>query len=124
MKVLTTQEICDRNHAAPAVTAVRPKYVFSILLVVFMQLTWATEPASAIEEATAKIHSNVPTGVTIASIGPDGDGLEIRGTASANSDVAALMRYLDKEIGSPELQSLQRENNVSTFVLRVKKLNE
>jgi Tfp pilus assembly protein PilN len=100
----------------------RLKYLFSVLLVVLMQLVWAAEPASVIEEATAKIHSNVPAGVTIASIGPDGDGLEIRGTANANSDVATLMRYLDKEVGSPELQSLHRQDNISTFVLTVKKL--
>lgn len=98
------------------------RHIFSILLVVLTQLVWATEPASVVEAATTKIHSNVPAGVTIASIEPDADGLEIRGTANANSDVATLMRYLDKEIGSPELQSLHRQDNTSTFVLRVKKL--
>jgi len=101
---------------------VAARHIFSILLVVLMQWAWAAEPSSAIEEATAKIHSDVPAGVTIASIDPDGDGLEIRGTANANSDVATLMRYLDKEVGSPELQSLHRQDNTSTFVLTVKKL--
>ena len=100
----------------------RMKFLLSISLFVWMQLACAAEPASAMEEATAKIHSNVPAGVTIASIDPDGDGLEIRGTANANSDVATLMRYLHKEVGSPELQSLHRQDNTSTFVLTLKKL--
>lgn len=102
----------------------RLKYLLSILLVVLMQLAWAVEPASVIEEAATKINSNLPAGVTVASIDPDGDGLEIRGTANANSDVAALMRYLDKEVGPPEMQSLQREDSTSTFVLRIKKLKQ
>ena len=72
-------------------------------------------------EAADRISALRTDGVQIESIEEHDGYVDLSGTASDNPRIAALMRAIDAaDIGSPQLQVVMREGNVSRFELRVR----
>ncbi len=98
----------------------RIKIVF--LLMMLTQSVYGSDTSAEVDAAAVKIRSNLPANIELVSVERQGDGLTVRGDAASNADIAVFMRYLDKEVGSPTLESAQRNNSRSEFILIIKKL--
>ncbi len=62
----------------------------------------------------------IPVSVTLTDVQEKPDFLQIIGHACDNSDISSLLRAIDKaDLGSPNLQKVERKNGISYFVLRV-----
>ena len=79
------------------------------------------EPAS-MELAVKKVQAYDGGGIRIDAVSVESGMLNIRGRADENSDISRLMRYLDKNVGSPTLEYVKRSGSTSDFLLKVKKL--
>lgn len=68
-----------------------------------------------------RVRDVVPSGVTLTELEETPGSLRVTGHANGNADVAAFMRaLLQADLGSPELQQVEREGDRSRFVLRIK----
>ena len=62
-----------------------------------------------------------PASIEITALEEKDDAIVIEGKAPSNPDVAAYLKILDDKIGSPELQYVKRDGNISLFSIKVKK---
>ena len=96
-------------------------FVMSLLL---MPFTGIADTADAMFAAADLIRNYPDPSVIVDSVDVDDGVIKIRGKADANSDISAMMRFLQKEVGSVNLESVSRVDNVSSFYLTIKKLNQ
>ena len=76
-------------------------------------------PAS---DLTEQVKAVTPANIELTSVEEEeADTVLIKGKASENADIAAYLRVLDTEFGLPDLESIQRKDNVSNFVITLKK---
>jgi len=102
------------------------KSLVSIVAIVICTLATAVsaEPADAIEAAASKIRAYDAGGIRFGAISVEGGVIRVRGNANENSDVAALMRYLDAHVGAPSLEYVKRDGGNSEFLLTVRRLKQ
>ncbi len=79
--------------------------------------------AEKLEDVAAKIRNASPAYVTIASVEHKDGALLVSGNTSSPKNVALFMRYLDDEIGAPELNKMTTDDGNTTFNVTVKALN-
>ena len=92
----------------------RIKSIVVLVLCLVSHGCFATLDTKAIERLT-------PDDITVASIEAGDEGVRIEGTANDLPAISRYMRVLDDKVGSPSLEKVTRKDNVSEFVIVVKK---
>lgn len=80
---------------------------------------------SAEQSQQAKNISNMtPSYISDVSVTDEGDGVRISGKTADLNKLSTYMRFLDENVGAPLLQTVTRKENVSVFVIQLKKVRE
>lgn len=89
-----------------------------ILLAALLLLSGA---AVATSDWVERVRAVVPASITLTDVEETDAYVTLAGQAKSNSDIAGLMRAIQAaDLGSPELQQVKRNGDMSDFVLRVK----
>ncbi|MEM7280426.1 MAG: PilN domain-containing protein [Pseudomonadota bacterium] len=92
-----------------------PSVMVLCLLLFGLSLSHATDTTTV----AAAVKRIAPANVSIDAVESEGKKFVIRGTAASNQDVSKLMRALAEELGTPNLEKVQRQNDKSHFVLSI-----
>ena len=86
-----------------------------------LALLFVFATAAVASDWADQIRAVVPANVTLTEVTEVDDYVNLVGKANDNADISALMRAIDRaRLGSPNLERIVRNNNVSEFTLRVK----
>lgn len=92
------------------------------LIFLFTVLQGFTGPVAADQSLRAQnIQNLTPDYINHVSVVDEGKGVKIEGQTANNKNLSRYMRFLEDYIGSPSLLSLKREDNISSFILQIKK---
>ena len=87
----------------------------------FVVLIFFTVNSIADSEALKeKIKGIVIDDIEVTEIKESSGKITINGTAKDNKLISSYMRKLDKAIGSPNLENIKRDNNISIFSISIK----
>ena len=107
------------NSAITASIKFYPIYLFAVLLVFTGSAVAADQSLRA-----QNIQNVTPDYIDNVSVVDDGEGVRIDGQTANNQNLSRYMRFLEEYVGSPVLLSMKRVNNISVFILRIKKFRQ
>lgn len=88
------------------------------LLIALLLICGSSKAAS---DWVERIGAVVPGNITLTDIEESEGYLRLVGQAKSNADISVLMRAIDAaDLGSPQLERIKRNGDMSGFVLRVK----
>ncbi len=82
-------------------------------------MTFSNTTLSA-SEWEVQIRKVVPANIELTEVERKSTHLRVVGKAKENADVTRLMRAIDRaDLGSPQLENIQRKDDMSSFVLNI-----
>ncbi len=77
-------------------------------------------PALADTDWEKRVRQLAPDAIEIETVERKGEELIVRGKAASNPDISHYLRSLQKSVGTPSLDYVKREDDLSHFSLRVR----
>lgn len=100
-------------------TKLYPVYLFAALL-----LFTGSAVAADLSLRAQNIQNVTPDYINNVTVVDEEKGVRIEGQTANNKNLSRYMRFLEEYIGSPALLSMKRENNMSIFILQIKKFKQ